>query len=273
MKIAFIVIIIALSQPQFHPYKSISSRVSPLIKSELICAYRLTYQTDTVRNTVRKETLQLLIGNGRSRFQSPSSRSRDSLTAFVAGSLKNPKMMEFLAKQIFSLPSTKFRYIIYKTPAAGKITYYDWVGSNLYFYEEASPFKWVITPLTNSIAGYSCQRATTSFAGRKFEAWFTREIPISDGPYKFHGLPGLIVKVNDTRNQFIFELTSLRKSSSPLDLTLPTKKAMVATKNELRRGQAAYALSVADKAATMPNSFSPQALQQMRKPITQLELR
>lgn len=33
------------------------------------------------------------------------------------------------------------------------------------------------------------QKATCDFAGRKWIAWFTTEIPIQDGPYKFYGLP------------------------------------------------------------------------------------
>jgi GLPGLI family protein len=241
--------------------------------STFICTYQLSYQPDTVNKIIRKENLQLLISNGKSRFQSQSSRSRDSLTSFMASSVKNPRVMEFLAKQILLLPPTKFRYIIYKFPTANQITCYDWIGNTLYQYKEPVPLKWIISTATASIAGYACQRATTSFAGRIFEAWFTREIPISDGPYKFCGLPGLIVKVNDTRKQYVFELTQLRKSVNVLDISMPTKKITSTTKSDLWKGQAAYNLSVVDRLAATGSNISRETLHKMRKPINPLELR
>ncbi|MFY1045776.1 GLPGLI family protein [Chryseobacterium sp. GP-SGM7] len=44
-----------------------------------------------------------------------------------------------------------------------------------------------------------------------YNAWFTNEIPISEGPYKFSGLPGLIVKIEDTKKQHIWELKGIEK--------------------------------------------------------------
>ena len=45
--------------------------------------------------------------------------------------------------------------------------------------------------------------------GRKWTAWFTTEIPIQDGPYKFLGLPGLIVKIEDQTKTHSFELKGI----------------------------------------------------------------
>ena len=50
-----------------------------------------------------------------------------------------------------------------------------------------------------------------NFGNRKWIAWFTPEIPISDGPYKFCGLPGLILKINDSTNSWNFDVTSIHK--------------------------------------------------------------
>lgn len=57
---------------------------------------------------------------------------------------------------------------------------------------------WEVTNNTIEILGYSCQGATTSFRGRDYIAYFTTEIPISEGPWKFNGLPGMILKVEAT---------------------------------------------------------------------------
>jgi len=62
----------------------------------------------------------------------------------------------------------------------------------------------------SKILGYDVQEATTEFGGRKWVAWFAKELPIPDGPYKFKNLPGLILKIEDTTKSHIFELKGIR---------------------------------------------------------------
>ena len=65
--------------------------------------------------------------------------------------------------------------------------------------------------LFRSIKNYVCNKATVKLEGREYTAWYTSEIPISDGPYKFWGLPGLILKIADTQNHYEFLLESFEK--------------------------------------------------------------
>ncbi|MGL5790362.1 MAG: GLPGLI family protein [Bacteroidales bacterium] len=79
-----------------------------------------------------------------------------------------------------------------------------WIRS--YKYSEITPVqKWKIHNETLMICGYLCQRATCNFRGRNYTAWFTKTIPISNGPWKFGGLPGLILKVYDDDKLYTFE--------------------------------------------------------------------
>jgi len=87
-----------------------------------------------------------------------------------------------------------------------KIFFFDIIASNNFLVEDNYPdFNWNITSETKNIAGYPCIKATTSYRGRTWVAWFTPQIPISFGPWKLFGLPGLIVEAYDTDNKYTFK--------------------------------------------------------------------
>lgn len=69
---------------------------------------------------------------------------------------------------------------------------------------------------TDTIIGYECRKATTEFAGRQYTAWFTPEIPLPFGPYKFGSLPGLILKIEDGERQFVWEAVGFQRTKSPI---------------------------------------------------------
>lgn len=73
-----------------------------------------------------------------------------------------------------------------------------------YAFESNDEIKWKIEKETKVLGNYKVQRATTDFGGRNWNAWFTTDIPISEGPYKFRGLPGLILLIEDDRQNFIY---------------------------------------------------------------------
>lgn len=80
-------------------------------------------------------------------------------------------------------------------------------GNNLgavYSYETQDKMDWKIHPETKEINGYKAQKATITFEGRNWEAWFTEQINIPYGPYKFYGLPGLILEMKDDKKDYIF---------------------------------------------------------------------
>ncbi|WP_087137834.1 GLPGLI family protein [Elizabethkingia meningoseptica] len=74
---------------------------------------------------------------------------------------------------------------------------YSMKDQNMYFiYDEVPVPVWLINEKeTKKIAGYNCIKATTTFRGSDITAYFTKELPYSTGPFKFFGLPGLILDV------------------------------------------------------------------------------
>lgn len=107
-------------------------------------------------------------------------------------------------------------YAKYKTPfllkdyEKDKIFKTDVVGFKQYYLTDTlQKMEWLITSDHRKIANYNCTKALTTFRGRKYEAWYTDDIPINIGPWKFDGLPGVIVKVNDLEKIFNFELVTI----------------------------------------------------------------
>lgn len=71
----------------------------------------------------------------------------------------------------------------------------------------AEPFglpKWSIHQDSKQIGKFTCYRATCSFRGRSYTAWFTYDIPVSYGPWRLCGLPGLILEVSDQKQEVLF---------------------------------------------------------------------
>ena len=82
--------------------------------------------------------------------------------------------------------------------------------------EELPLQKWKLLPGTLKIKNYLCHKAICTFRGRKYIAWYTKEIPISNGPWKFGGLPGLILKIYDTQHLYTFECIKVERFKFPI---------------------------------------------------------
>jgi len=173
-----------------------------------IAHYTKQWQPDSTDiQWVREEPMILLLGNIHSKFYSfnrhliedsilPNYPVRD--WNYISASRRYPATINF--------------YQVFKNQDLNTIEFFGRVGLDLFKYNmPLQVLNWQILPDTMQVSGYAAQKATTSFAGRDWVAWFAPEIPISDGPYKFNGLPGLIVQLYDTRNHYRFSLTSFVK--------------------------------------------------------------
>ena len=83
---------------------------------------------------------------------------------------------------------------------------------------------WNITSEQKIIGKYKSQKAETNYGGRNWMAWFTTELPFADGPYIFSGLPGLIVSIQDSNNDYSFNLIEVKKGGNIFDARTKTIK-------------------------------------------------
>lgn len=102
-------------------------------------------------------------------------------------------------KGIFSMPAEKPMIAdqVIKYPNSNKIDYIKLVSYEKYIVSQEIELLWKLTSEFKTILNHKVQKATVSYGGRKWMAWFAQDIPFQDGPYKFYGLPGLILELED----------------------------------------------------------------------------
>ncbi len=87
-----------------------------------------------------------------------------------------------------------------------------------YLINEPKPeFKWILSNETKQINTYLANKAFTSFRGRDYEVWYTTEISNKFGPWKFNGLPGLILEIKSKDNIIYIKaekISALKKNDS-----------------------------------------------------------
>lgn len=92
---------------------------------------------------------------------------------------------------------------------------------NILLKEPLNLFDWSLCKETKTILGYQCFKAICSFRGREYEAYFTRELPFKAAPWKFHGLPGVILEVYSIDDFYKWSVQSLEIRTHNRDIKLP----------------------------------------------------
>lgn len=204
--------------------------------------YRCQYKVITVKDTldndyVSQDFMNLDIGENSAVFYSSRKADKESYTK----KMKEQGVLDM--SKIKERPKGVNNYKIYTNYPEGEITYQDeLVGrQNRYYYQEnLKPIQWNIEPEKEEVLKYTCQKATCSYMGRDYEAWFTTEIPIKYGPYKFGGLPGLILKLYDTKQQYIFEAVGFEQLQNPKDIAYDMKGFQKLSKNDFLKIQYSF---------------------------------
>ncbi|MGY5847952.1 GLPGLI family protein [Salegentibacter sp. HM20] len=213
--------------------------------------YDLHYQTDSTDvDSRRTEEMILYLGENFSRFSSLGKTVNDSLQKSLKKPSFNPADFQRIQSQ---MPKTDFNYNIYKKRPEGKTFYTEEIVMDNFEYIEDEKLNWNILPEVDTLGGYSVQKATVVFAGRSYTAWFAEEIPIPEGPYKFYGLPGLILKISDAKNHYAFKMVEFKRIPQPFPFTFTekdyiqtTKSKFLKAKNEFERDRIAYINNIPD---------------------------
>ncbi len=171
--------------------------------------YELTYKPNKDSAKLEKEMMVLDIDQNKSLYQSYEKIQIDSITGIMIKEASKTGFPDF--KKIGNR-RTRFTHQISKSYPIREVVYKDRISMDHYSFRENPKLDWKISDEKQKIGTYNAQKATADFGGRKWIAWFTTEIPFQDGPYKFYGLPGLIVKVGDEAGNYSWELKGNKKT-------------------------------------------------------------
>lgn len=85
------------------------------------------------------------------------------------------------------------------------------IKNGYYTFKTTDKINWTIADEIKKVENYTLQKATTKFGGRSWTAWFCKDIPFNEGPFKLRGLPGLIFELSDAKKNFLYTLVKSRE--------------------------------------------------------------
>jgi GLPGLI family protein len=197
--------------------------------------YTLHYVTDTTQpGDISVENMILFIGERTSVFRSYDKYLRDSTLrvqfeeqAALPGGVKtivSPQGMKVGSPSAF-----------YKDPATNKLSQLE-LFLKYYLIEEDMPaINWTVTQETKNIHDLPCQKATTTFRGRNYTAWFCSQLPYNNGPWKLGGLPGLIIEAEDDKKEVVFSFDSFENVAARKIVISMPGNAIATTKKDFIR--------------------------------------
>lgn len=199
-------------------------------KATLECVYRLTYLTDTINNRNVEAMMVLRLGNSSSLFYPQAKFESDSLSRNVGSISELHAIQDSIRQRYGRITAT---YYVMKDYEKNQLDFYDRVIQT-YKYTEALPvFDWQYMDEKKMIGQYECQKATCKFGGREYEVWFAPDIPISDGPWKFNGLPGLVMEANDVQHHYEFQFLGMRPCAG--EIAVPEDEYVKTSKGDFLR--------------------------------------
>ena len=171
--------------------------------------YELTYapNKDSLQKKVKTMTI-LDITKDKSTYKDYLMVSQDSILKIEVEAMQKSGTYKDLSK---SIKQPKFAHKVYKMYPAMDIIYSEQILQDQVSYKDNIALNWKIDSEKKKIGEYDTQKATLDFGGRKWTAWFSTDLPFQDGPYKFYGLPGLIVQIGDDEGSYIWKLEGNKK--------------------------------------------------------------
>ena len=167
----------------------------------------------------RSRTAQLLVNNGASVYKTEEQEQQSKET--LADKNGNTSVSGTINVQLNSVSP----HTIYKNHLDKVVLTQSIVDGKEYLIDEPLiEFKWKIGRKKKEISDFQCIEATTKTAnGVLVIAWYTPDIPVSDGPSSYWGLPGLILYLDVNDGMRVFSCKSVEQVNDLPSIDAPDK--------------------------------------------------
>lgn len=187
--------------------------------------YEYKFVTDsTNKNNADQDIMYLDIAKKGSKFYSKK--------LFIADSIREDRIAKGM-RDFSGIDYGKISFSVEKSYPDYKILFFNPLEVDYYKVTDHRKMDWKILPEKEKIGEFNAQKATTDFAGRQWTAWFVPDLPIQDGPYKFHGLPGMIIKIEDKTQSHSFVLKGIAKIPNNQEWKSDSEKKIVGSMVEV----------------------------------------
>lgn len=182
-----------------------------LFNVHYLTQYKLFAEDKRLRDT----EMVLEVGHRKACFYNRWARIREHIVDSLSRVNADENEMYRLVN---NYPSPGLHYCIYENcTSSGKRIVTDQMIQDFYYEEEIEYPQWTIERQDSVLLGYKCTAATCEYRGRRWTAFYTSELPVSEGPWKLKGLPGLVLYAVDSSGVFSFKAISIVKSQGVID--------------------------------------------------------
>lgn len=216
----FLLLLLAVSRLAFSQDPINIDEYKVIDQSRFIVTYEVMMTKDSVKPTEHKfDRLVLMVGDSISTCYSNTMHRFDSAFTVTVrkGGETYRSVNHFIGENgdvwvpdVYKYYAKKRMTVVHRMEVPGNFV-------PIFLYDEPlSLMDWKMSFETKEILGYQCFKAECDFRGRHWTAWCTMQIPVQDGPWKFCGLRGLILQMEESRGHYAFRCIGIEMRKKPI---------------------------------------------------------
>lgn len=174
-------------------------------QSAVTVTYRCIYNIDEIK----EKTAILTITNSKSLFKFVPEATQSQITSNEDNDQAGDRVVSLKIRTNDSIGTRFYTDLEENVMVSRELFFQDGKTQPFIIKEQIEKINWEIKAEQKRIGKFLCQNAIGKFRGRIYHAWFIPDIPLYLGPWKLHGLPGLVAEVFDEEKALHIQIQSI----------------------------------------------------------------